>query len=180
MTKQATTAALIWTTVLGTAAIFGSYYFACVFPFAAIATIAVLTLDTPRGLALVGGTWLANQVVGFTLMNYPTTLDTFALGVSLGLGAGAAWGVARLILGSTATILSARTIMALGGAFAAYQVTIFAGALMFGGTENFTPTIIAGVALNDAIWFAGLVALRLALTRAAPAMFGGEYNALPA
>lgn len=172
MTKQTATAALIWTAILGASAIFGSYFFACVFPFAAIATIAALTLDVRRGVALVVGTWFANQVVGFSLMHYPQTFDTVALGVSLGLGALAAYAVAHAVLrGGTSTM---RTLSALGGAFVAYQLVIYAGALGFGGADNFSPAIVAGVALNDAIWFAGLAALNLALTRAVPTLFKAQ------
>ena len=166
MTKQAMTAATIWTAILGASAIFGSYFLACVFPFAAIATIAALMLDLRRGVALVAGTWLANQIVGFAFMHYPQTLETVALGISLGLGALAAFAVAYGVLRHGATAV--RTGSALIGAFAAYQAVIFVGALGFGGAENFSPAIIGAVALNDAIWFAGLLALRLVLTRAVP------------
>jgi hypothetical protein len=172
MTKQTATAALIWTAVLGTSAIFGSYFFACVFPFAAMATIAALTLDVRRGVALVVATWFANQIVGFTLMHYPQTLDTVALGVSLGLGALAAYAVAHLVLRSVTSPV--RTVAALAGAFVAYQLVIYAGALGFGGADNFSADIIGGVALNDAIWFVGLYALHFALTRAAPTLLGGQ------
>ena len=172
MTKQTATAALIWTAILGTSAIFGSYFFACVFPFAAIATIAALTLDVRRGVALVMATWFANQIVGFSLMHYPQTLDTVALGISLGLGALAAYTVAHVVLRSGASPV--RAVAALGGAFVAYQLVIYAGALGFGGVDNFSPAIIAGVALNDAIWFVGLAALNLALTRAAPTLFDAQ------
>jgi hypothetical protein len=168
MTKQATTAALIWTAILGTTAIFGSYFFACVFPFAAVATIAALTLDLRRGVAVVAATWCANQIVGFAFMHFPQTFDTMALGVSIGLGALAAYAVAYAILRPART--PARIVAALAGAFVTYQLVIFAGALGFGGVENFSPSIIGGVALNDAIWFAGLGALRLVLTRAVPAL----------
>jgi hypothetical protein len=169
MTKQATTATLIWTAVLGTTAIFGSYFFACVFPFAAVATIAALTLDLRRGLGVVAATWVANQVVGFAFMHFPHTFDTVALGISLGLGALAAYAAAHIALRRGVTVT--RVVSALAGAFIAYQLVIFAGAVAFGGVENFSPTIIGGVALNDAIWFAGLGTLRLALNRALPAQF---------
>lgn len=166
MTKQATTAALIWTAILGATSIFGSYFFACVFPFAAIATIAALTLDVRRGVVLVVASWFANQIVGFAFMHYPQTFDTVALGVSLGLGALAAFAVAHGILRRSATAVL--TIAALAGAFLAYQAVIFIGALGFGGADNFSTAIIGAVALNDMIWFAGLLALRLLLIRAVP------------
>ena len=172
MTKSATAAVSIWSAVLGTSAVFGSYFFACVFPFAAIATIAAMTLDMRRGLALVGATWGANQIVGFALMDYPQTFETAALGVSLGLGALAAYGVARLIAEGQ-PLVSLRSLTALVSAFIAYQVVIFGGAIAFGGVDNFSPTIIAGVALNDAVWFIGLTAIGAALQRAFPARFVG-------
>lgn len=166
MTKLATTAALLWTVALGTSAIFGSYFLACVFPFAAVATIAAITLDARRGIAVVAGTWLANQIVGFAFMHYPQTLDTAALGVSLGLGAVAAFAVARWLVAPAATPV--RTVAAFIGAFAAYQGVIYLGALGFGGTENFSPAIVGAVAQNDAIWFAGLLILHLVLARVVP------------
>lgn len=170
MTKQATSAALIWTALLGIAAIFGSYFFACVFPFAAVATIAALTLDVHRGVALVAATWVANQIVGFAFMHFPQTFETVALGISLGLGALAAYSVAYRLVHQARTPV--RIVAALAGAFVAYQLVIYAGALGFGGTDNFSPAIISGVALNDAIWFAGLYALHTGLTRALPNLFG--------
>ena len=172
MTKSATAAVSIWSAVLGTSAVFGSYFFACVFPFAAIATIAAMTLDMRRGLALVGATWGANQIVGFALMNYPQTFETVALGVSLGFGALAAYAVARLIAEGQ-PLVSLRSLAALVSAFITYQVFIFGGAIAFGGVENFSPTIIAGVAINDAVWFVGLAAIGVALQRAFPARFVG-------
>jgi len=170
MTKQTTIAALIWTTALGIAAIFGSYVFACVFPFAAVATIAALTLDARRGVALVTATWVANQVVGFAFMHFPQTFDTVALGISLGLGALCAYAVAYGLVHHARTPV--RIFAALGGAFIAYQLVIYAGALGFGGVDNFSATIIQAVALNDAIWFTALYALHAGLTRVLPDLFG--------
>jgi hypothetical protein len=162
MTKPTTAAALIWTGILATSAVVGTWAFACVFPFAAIATIAALTLDARRGLAVVGATWAANQIVGFAVVDYPRTLETVALGVSLGLGALAAFAVARTVLRPTTPV---RVPLALGGAFVAYQLVIYAGALGFGGAGNFGADIVAAVALNDLIWFAALALLWTVLGR---------------
>ncbi len=180
MTKQATTAALLWTATLGASAIFGSYFFACVFPFVALATIAALTLDTRRAAILVGAVWLANQAVGFGFRDYPQTLDTIGWGIAIGIAAFAGLAAARVVLGKSPALLSPRSLLALGAAFVAYEGVLFAWALVAGGLETFSPRIVATIALNDAVWFAGLVALRLVLTRTAPALFGAKANALPA
>ena len=60
-----------WPATLAGATILGSLALACVFPFAAIAALAALTLDRRSGIALVGAVWAANQAVGFLLMNFP-------------------------------------------------------------------------------------------------------------
>ncbi|UVO52990.1 hypothetical protein [Sphingomonas sp. SUN039] len=175
MTKQTATAALLWTAVLGASAIFGSWFFACVFPFAAMATIAAMTLDLRRGAALVVATWSANQIVGFTLMNYPQDVPTVALGISLGIGALLGFVAARTVLARLTQPVAA--VAALAAAFVTYEAAIYVGALGFGGTDTFSPAIIGGVALNDAIWFAALLGLRALLTRTLPAQFGTQIAA---
>jgi len=94
------------------------------------------------------------------------------------LGALAALVTARFVLRRGATPV--RTSVALIGAFAAYQATIFVGAIGFGGTENFSAEIISGVAMNDAFWFAGLLALHIALIRVVPVLSeaGAAANSL--
>lgn len=51
---NATAPGLVWATLLGAKTIVGSYGFACVFPFAAIAALAAATLDLRRAAMLVG------------------------------------------------------------------------------------------------------------------------------
>lgn len=163
--------ALIWSAVLGLTAIVGSYGLACVFPFAAMAALAALTLDTRRAVMLVGATWLANQVVGFTLMSYPHDTQAYVWGAAILISALAALGAARAVAGRAAQLTSWRTAAALAASIAAYQLLMFGWAVAFDGLESSTPVIVAQVALNDAIWFAALVAIRLVLTRAAPRLF---------
>ncbi|MES2289914.1 MAG: hypothetical protein V4530_09275 [Pseudomonadota bacterium] len=172
MTKQTATAALIWSAVLGASAIFGSYFFACVFPFAAIATIAALTLDLRRAAILVGTVFAVNQIVGFGFRNYPFDVSTIAWGVVIGVAAFASLFAARSVLRGRSDIVSPYALVALLAAFVVNQGVMFAYALFTTGIENFSPTIVATVGLNDAAWFAGLGALRLLMTRALPALFG--------
>jgi hypothetical protein len=174
MTKQTATAALIWSAILGTCAIFGSYFFACVFPFAAIATIAALTLDKRRAAILVGAVFAVNQIVGFTLMHYPQDASTIAWGVVIGVAAFASLFAARSVLRGRSDIVSPYALVALLAAFVVNQGVMLAYALFTTGIENFSPTIVATVGLNDAAWFTGLCALRLVMTRALPALFGNR------
>ena len=173
MTKT-NTAALLWTAILATSAIFGSYFFACVFPFAALATIAALTLDRKSGIALVGSVWGVNQIVGFGFRDYPHTIDAAVWGVAIGIAAFAGLFAARHILRKDRNTLSLRAVGAFAGAFVAYEIVLFAWALVAGGVETFSPTIVATIALNDASWFAGLGVAHLALSRAMPRLFGAS------
>jgi hypothetical protein len=168
---QSTAPELVWATLLGLTAIVGSYGFACVFPFAAIAALAAVTLPIPRAAMLVGAVWAANQIVGFTLMNYPHDAQAYVWGGIILAGASAALGAARLAVGSRPQLLSIRAVAGLLAAIAAYQAVMFVGAVALDGFESSTLSIVAQVALNDCAWFAGLAAIRLLLTRTAPKFF---------
>ena len=166
MTERPT---LLWSAILGLTAIVGSYGFACVFPFAAIAALAAVTLDTKRAAMLVAAVWAANQIVGFTLMNYPLDAQAFAWSGFILMAAMAALGAAVFV--GSRELLSILTLGAVAASIAAYQAVMFVGAYALNGFESSTATIVAQVALNDCIWFAGLSAVRLILTRSAPRLF---------
>ena len=59
------TQTLMWSAVLGLTAALGSYGLACVFPFAALAALAAVTLPTRQAMGLLGAMWLVNQLIGF-------------------------------------------------------------------------------------------------------------------
>jgi hypothetical protein len=165
---------LMWPAALATSSVLGSYALACVFPFAAIAALAALTVDRRSGLALVTAAWAVNQFVGFFLLSFPWDAQAVGHGIAI-LGATiAGFGAARLVAGRLANPV-ARGAAALSAAFIVYEVLLFAYAQVGGGVETFAPAIVAEVARNDAMWFAGLVGLRFLLTRAT-----GEQLLLPA
>ncbi len=165
------TAALIWSAILGASAIFGSYALACVFPFAAMATIAAITLGRWPSIRLVASVWGVNQVVGFGFRDYPHTLDSAGWGLAIGVGAFGALAAARVVMGRAPALLSARTPIALVAAFTAYEGLLFIYALWAGGTETFAADIVGLIAVNDLAWFAGLATLYLALAGAAPVLY---------
>lgn len=160
---------LVWPALLAAVTLVGSYGLACIFPFAAVAALAALTLDWRKGALLVGAVWLGNQVVGFALLNYPHEAQAYVWGVAILAAALAAFGVAKLGADKTADLLSWRTpaalLAALLAAVATYQGLMFVWAVLLDGLASSTAEIAAQVALNDALWFAGLALFKLGLDR---------------
>ena len=76
---------LIWLTLLVAASVAFSLGFACAVPLAAFAAAAALTLSSADALVLILLVWLANQLVGFSVLGYPWTVSTFAWGMVLGV-----------------------------------------------------------------------------------------------
>lgn len=169
--------ALLWTALIASVALIGSYAFACVFPFAAVAAVAALTLPLPRALGLTALVWLANQIVGFAFLGYP--LDSAAWGVAIGAGALGGTLAAAFVAAHFTAGPVLRSAAVLAAAFVAHEALLYLAALRLGGLDTFAPHIVAGIGLNDLGWFLMLAALRRALSVARPATFGGS-SALPA
>jgi hypothetical protein len=137
--------------ILAATTLTGSVVLACMMPFAAIATIAALAMPARRGAASVALCWFGNQVLGFGLMGYPWDAPTFAAGLSLLASSLAAFAIARALAGR-----GLHAALAFLAAFAGFELTLFAYALPFGDPALFAPRIVGLIALNEAIWFAGL------------------------
>jgi hypothetical protein len=71
---------LVWLGLLISASVAFSLGLACATPFAAFAAAAALTLSRRDALVLVTSVWFANQLVGFTVLHFPWTANTFAWG----------------------------------------------------------------------------------------------------
>lgn len=164
----------VWPLSLGLSTVVGSLLLACVFPFASFAALAALTMTPRRGIVLVVAAWAANQAVGFFLMSFPWDAQAVGHGIAILAATLGATVVARAVLSRVRGPMALRAGLALLSAFVVHQVLLRAYASIGGGAENFSAEIIAGVALNDAIWFSGLLALR-----GVTAYFSGE-KVLPA
>lgn len=169
------TARPVWPVILSVGAFLGSWATACIFPFAGFASVSALTMDRRRGLAAVFGVWVMNQAVGYSLLGYPTDANTAAWGLAIGAGA-----VAGFLTARAAARLPGAIVAAPVAAFAAYELLLFAVANAIGGLETFSADIVLQIARNDAIWFAGLMAVRFLLTRTAPGLFGTQTTLQPA
>lgn len=167
----------MWAATLATASVLGSWIFACITPFAAIGVLLAATLPARKAMMWMGGVWTANQLVGYLILDYPRTANSFLHGGSLLLASMAGLLVAIEVLKwrGNETLLSLG--LAFAAAFTAYESLLYVAALFLGGLDTFAPDIVWLVAKNDLAWFAGLLAVRVALTRALPQFYAPKLAA---
>jgi hypothetical protein len=151
----------LWLALLVAASAAFSFVFACATPFAAFAAAAALTLSRRDALRLTVAVWLANQVLGYAVLKYPWTANSFAWGAVLGAAAvlttvAARWVTLRLA-GRSYGVLALATLLA---AFMVYEGVLFAVAVaLLGGTESFTLLIVGRIFSVNVVAFIGLYAL---------------------
>jgi hypothetical protein len=165
---------LAWPIALAASTIVGSLAAACMMPFVALAVVVALSLPIRPALVTVSAIVVANQAIGFTFLGFPAESYTVAWGAALWGATLAAWGIARMVMRPQGDLGAARLLLAGAAAFGTYEALLYSFATQVGGLETFTPAIIVQVALNEGLWLITLVALRLALTGVAPAVFGAQ------
>ncbi|MEO9633298.1 MAG: hypothetical protein ABJF89_14700 [Parasphingorhabdus sp.] len=153
----------VWAGVLATSSVLGSLALACMFPFAAIATLLAATLSFRKAAAWMGGVWFANQLVGYLILGYPQTANSFGHGLAIGATAMATLFVAKTVLNMRSDRGLLTLLLTFAAAFVAYEALLLGAAFVLGGVENFAPAIVWLVAQNDILWFAGLGILYMVL-----------------
>jgi hypothetical protein len=152
-------ATAIWVALIATLSIGGSLAFACATPLAAIAALAAGKMERIPGLALVAAAWLSNQIVGYGILGYPQTFESFAWGAAIGVAAILAF------IGARATIALANhhllgLIMGFVAAFAAYELTLYlAGIPLSASAQTFSAPVVARIFEINIVSFAGLLLL---------------------
>ncbi|BAC89916.1 hypothetical protein [Gloeobacter violaceus] len=151
-----------WPTLLVGLGCGSSLFYTCTVPLVGLGVTAGLTLPRSVALRVIGAVWLANQLLGYTLHAYPRTPQSFAWGFILGLGA-----VAVTLVASRAVswrgglqrleVPTAAWVTVVG--FCIYEGLILLASLALGGLESFTPAIVGGIFLTNALWAAGLLGL---------------------
>lgn len=149
---------MLWVALIAALSVGGSYVYACAAPFAAIGALAARKMDLATGLTLVVLTWIANQIVGYGLLGYPLTANSFAWGGAIGLGAVAALFAARMI-GNLDWGTVAATIASFAVAFIAYEGTLYLASFGLGGSDAFSFDIVVRILGINAVAFAGILAL---------------------
>jgi hypothetical protein len=157
--RERAAALALWVALVAGLSVTGSLAFACAAPLAAIAALAATKMRAGEGVALVVAAWLANQIVGYVVLGYPQTWDSFAWGAAIGTTAVIGFGAARAVVRPAMPELVALAV-ALGAAFIAYEATLFAAtAVLPSGDEAFSLSVVARIFAINAIAFAGLVLL---------------------
>ena len=151
----------LWLALLVTASVVFSLGLACAVPLAAFAATAALSLSRRDALLLIVLVWLSNQLVGFTVLGYPSDASTFAWSAMLGVVAILATLAGRGIAGRLANAGRAFTATATFlVAFAVYEATLFVvSATLLGGTEIYTAAIQGRIFVINAAAFVGLLVL---------------------
>ncbi len=151
--------------LLVAASIAFSFALACATPFAALAAFAALFMRRRDGFVLVAAAWFANQCIGYGLLDFPRTTDSFAWGLMIGVAALAATQAANLGVARAKNAL-AGGVVAFVAAFAGYEAVLFATGLVASDASGFSPSIVGYIFAVNALAFVGFVGL-WALGRAA-------------
>ena len=152
-----------WIGLLGSASIGFSLVFACAMPFVALVTLAALTMSRRDALIVTGAVWLANQAVGYAILDYPQTFDSYAWGVAIGIAVLLALAVARAIgerFERSGPIIS--TGLAFLSSFAVYELALYAASFWLSSSDAAFSWATVGYILQvNALGFAGLIVFRL-------------------
>ena len=138
--------------------------FACALPLAAFATISALLFRPGAAVGAVLAVWLANQIVGFGFLHYPTDASTIAWGFALGVIGLLSLGAAFLVLSRLGGFVG--MLAGFLAAFVVYEGAIYIVCLASGTPlGSFTAAIMTRVFLINAASFAVLLAARELLAR---------------
>ncbi|MDC9833767.1 hypothetical protein [Rhizobium binxianense] len=151
--------AVAWVVVISGASVALSLLFACVTPFVALAAVSAVILPRRMAVTAVLLAWLANQMVGYLVLGYPQTWDSYAWGLAIGVAAFAALAAALGVLR-----LAADLAVTMAGAFLAgfitYEGVLFAAtAVLPSGKGAFSASVVADVLLINSLAAIGLICL---------------------
>jgi hypothetical protein len=145
--------------LLTTACALASFAFACATPFAAFAVVVAAMLPLRPALLVVAAAWLVNQAIGFGCLGYPVDTNAIVWGIVIGAAAIVATGTSVLALRALRRTSTAVALgVALIGAYAAYELVLFAATPFLGGAGDFTVAIVGRLGVMSLLWLIGLVA----------------------
>lgn len=159
--EESPTGRWLWIGLLGGATISFSLVFACATPFVALVALAAANMTGRDAFVVAGVVWLANQAVGYGILGYPQTFDSYAWGMAIGVA------VLAALLAARASALRARggLVMATGIAFVAaftvHELALSVASLgLSSGPEAFSWSTVAYILQVNALGLAALVLLQ--------------------
>ncbi|NET06550.1 MAG: hypothetical protein F6K16_17980 [Symploca sp. SIO2B6] len=129
--------------------------YTCTVPLVGFGVIAGATLPRRRAIATMMTMWFVNQLLGFTIHNYPQTLNTFTWGLVLGLGTLLVTLLASIKPSFGSSPMGSHYLwlaVALMGGYVLYECVILLAGFALGGVEGFTLPILWGVFAGNAVW----------------------------
>lgn len=148
----------LWMLVLVITSVIFTCTDACALPFAACGAVVALTLSRKDALLAIALMWVANQIIGFSYLNYPLTAQCFAWGAVIGLTAIVSTLAAQFVVARTSVIK--QIVSAFFFAFAAYEMMLFATSFMLGGLENYTLDVQARIFAINALSIPALLIVK--------------------
>jgi hypothetical protein len=151
---------VIWLILLLLSSLVFTLGFSCATPLAAFGALAAVAFSHRDALILCGAVWFVNQVVGYTVLRYPWSVNS----VSWALVLGGVTIIASLSSGwayrHSKTPYLLRLLAAFITAFAVFEVVLYAVALFaLGGVQDFTADIVVRIFAINGGAFVGLLAL---------------------
>jgi hypothetical protein len=140
-----------------------SLVFACATPFVALVTLAALNMSRRDAFIVTGAVWLANQAVGYGILDYPRTFDSYAWGVAIGIAVLLALLAARAVADQferRGPIVS--TGVAFLSAFAVYELALHAASFWLSSSDTAFSWATVGYILQvNALGLVGLMIVKL-------------------
>jgi hypothetical protein len=151
-----------WIALLGGASIGFSLVFACATPFVALVTLAALTMSRRDAFIVTAAVWLANQAVGYGVLDYPRTFDSYAWGVAIAMAVLLALLAARAVgeqFAQRGPIVS--TGVAFLSAFAVYELVLYAASFWLSSSDTAFSWATVGYILQvNALGLVSLIVLK--------------------
>jgi hypothetical protein len=155
----------VWMALIVTAGAGLSLVYACVTPFAALATLAALKTGKRDTALVVGLVWLANQAIGYAFLGYPRTWDSLAWGGAIGVAAGMAL-LAALALAPRRKAPFAISLPFVG-AFTAYEFSLYLASFVLPTEDGaFSLSVVRQVFVTNALVLVVLIIAHWLATQA--------------
>ena len=156
------TIAVLWIALLSASSVLFSFAWTCATPFAALAAVAGTRLSRRDAIASVTLAWLGNQAIGYFVLHYPRTPNSFCWGLAIGVAAISATLLAGMVARTGRISVIATTLVAFTGAFGVYEGVLFATtAILHSGHGAFAAHIVFRIFEINAAALASLLVLAL-------------------